>query len=86
MIRVGESVIFVDQEAVQHIALVTAVWSEQCINVVFVNADASMHDSYGRQIARQTSLMNKDTQGATYGMYWMLPGETANPIVAPLES
>ncbi len=55
-VRVGDAVIFVDPIRNEHDALVTAVWSKDCINVVFVSADESKTDSYGRQIERETSV------------------------------
>lgn len=84
MLNVGDAVVFVDPVAVPHNALVTAVWSETCINVVLVNDDPKSTDVYGRQITRQTSLLNKTVQPA-HGMYWMLPGDTQNPVVQAIE-
>jgi hypothetical protein len=83
-LRVGGRVIYVDPVAVQHEAVVTAVWGDPsncvpCINIVFVNKDDSMQDSYGRQIARQTSLCHRSVNPA-HGQYFMMPGDTPNPI------
>lgn len=55
-VKVGDAVIFVDPIRNEHNAVVTAVWSPDCINVVFVSTDESKTDSYGRQIERETSV------------------------------
>lgn len=84
-LTVGGCVTFVDARAVQHQALVTAIWGnpEQtvpCINIVLVASDAAKQDQYGRQLERHTSLVHKTSQGA-HGMYYMMPGDTPNPVV-----
>jgi hypothetical protein len=80
---VGDVVMYHDSLGVAHNALVTAVWSETCINVVFISDDESRRDSYGRQIERQTSLLHAPAQPA-FGMYWRWAEETPNPHIAPL--
>jgi len=82
-VHVGDHVIWVDPVAKPNNALVTAVWSQNCINVVMVNDDPKMDDSYGRQIRRETSQSYKD--GMPHGNYWMFPGEVQNPIVQAQE-
>jgi len=84
-VHVRDCVIFVDAVAKQHNALVTAVWSPTCVNVVLVNDDDKMTDSYGRQISRNTSVLHKSSVGATFGKYWMFQDEEPNPIQEPLE-
>lgn len=54
--KAGDTVIFTDEFRRDHNALVTDVFSESCINVLFVSADPSKNDSYGRQIERRTSV------------------------------
>lgn len=83
-LRVGSRVIYVDTVAVQFDALVTAVWGDPatqvpCINLVFVTKDEAMQDSYGRQISRQTSLCHRSVNPA-HGQYYMMPGDTPNPV------
>lgn len=90
---VGCGVVYVDAHGAQHNALVTAVWGSvenmatqpPCINVVMVSADESKQDQYGRQIWRETSVVYRTVQPA-HGFYYMFPGETPNPHVAPLQS
>jgi hypothetical protein len=84
-VMLGESVIYVDPVARQFSALVTAVWSPTCINLVLVSGDESKGDTYGRQIERQTSMPHKSMNSA-HGHYWMFPGEEPNPIQRPLQS
>jgi hypothetical protein len=56
MLKPGDPVIYTDEIRIDHNAVVTAVWSADLINVVFVSPDESKTDSYGRQIERQTSV------------------------------
>jgi hypothetical protein len=87
-LRVGGTIIYVDEHARQHEALVTAIWGDPkqnpCINVVLVNSDEAMQDCYGRQITRETSVVYKVNQPA-HGRYYMFPGEEPNPV-AQLQS
>ena len=73
-VNVGEAVTFVDPLRVERPALVTAVWSPTCINVVFVSGDANRNDSYGRQTEHQTSVahvsQNLDGDGKVIGNSW----------------
>ena len=55
-VKVGDAVRFFDSYKKEHAALVTAVHSQTCINVVFVSEDVTKSDTYGRQIERQTSV------------------------------
>lgn len=82
--HVRETVIFHDPVGREHPALVTAVWSPTCINVVYVSSDDAKTDPYGRQIERATSLSHKSVNSA-HGMYWRFEDEEANPIATPLE-
>lgn len=84
-LKVGGMVIYVDPVARRYDALVTAVWGDPaatvpCINLVYVNPDESTQDSYGRQISRQTSLAHRSVNPA-HGQYYMMPGDTPNPIL-----
>ncbi len=54
--NVRDSVIFADSMRVEHQALVTAVFTPDCINVVYVTGDETRTDQYGRQTVRETSV------------------------------
>ncbi len=72
-VKIGDSVKFIDAMRNKHHALVTAVWSEHCINLVFVSEDENRTDQYGRQIERHTSVIHISQQtgeGAPFGMVW----------------
>jgi hypothetical protein len=84
MPKLGESVIFCDSRGVDHDALITAVWSETCVNVVFVSGDEAKQDSYGRQIERQTSV-SKVSINCVHGLYWRFKDESKLPYKPPLE-
>lgn len=82
--RVGDTVVFHDPVGLAYQALVTAVWSPVCLNVVYVSQDEAKTDPYGRQIERQTSLLHKSSQPA-HGIYWRFEDEEPSPIIAPQE-
>lgn len=80
--KVGDPVVWVDSQGMPHPALVTAAWSQTCINVVFVSGDETKRDDYGRQIERQTSAVHASLQ-RTHGFYWRWPDEPSNPYTPP---
>lgn len=80
--NVGNPVIFVDAHGLQHNALVTAAWSESCVNLIYISPNEDRKDTYGRQTERQTSVVYKDRTPA-YGNYFMFPGDEPNPLVQP---
>lgn len=70
-VKVGDTVTFINSLRKEIPALVTAVWSPTCINVVAVSEDADKTDTYGRQIERYTSVPHKSCLGEViYGMVW----------------
>lgn len=69
MVKVRDAVIFVDERGVLRPALVTAVWSETCVNLAFVNEDDAQRDDYGIKISRKSSVVHKSIQPAP-GNYW----------------
>lgn len=82
--KLGQSVVYCDPSAVDHDALITAVWSETCVNLVFVSGDESKTDTYGRQIERQTSCSHADSGGQAHGNYWRFADELKRPVKPPL--
>lgn len=80
--EVGGRVVWHDAKGKAHEALVTAVWSETCINLIFISSDESKQDSCGRQMERQTSATHKGTQ-KVHGFYWRFEDEEPNPYVPP---
>ena len=80
--KIGEDVIWHDAEGTPHDALVTCVWSDTMINLVFVSGDESKQDSYGRQIERATSCQHVSLS-AVHGYYWRKPEEKPNVYVEP---
>ena len=81
MPQVGDHVIFVDPVAEEHDAIVIAVWGAgqpgtndvaPALNVMYADPDETKTDSYGRQIARSTSVVHKSNQAA-HGMFWREP-------------
>jgi hypothetical protein len=69
MKEVGDVVKYTDHRGVQHLALITAVWSETTLNLVYVSKDATEHDDYGNQIKRETSVYVK-TPSSAPGNFW----------------
>jgi hypothetical protein len=75
MPKVGDHVVFVDPVGQEHNAIVIANWGQgdtPSLNVMFADPDESKTDSYGRQIARNTSVVHQSNQAA-HGMYWREP-------------
>ena len=79
--ELGKMVVFCDEKNRDHDALITAVWGEDCVNLLYVSPDASKEDSYGRQIERHTSVVRVTRQQAP-GMYWRFPSEDRIPATA----
>lgn len=80
--NIGDVVIWHDPYGNPHNALVQAVWSPACINIVLVSYDDSKQDTYGRQIEHQTSQVHKSLQ-PVHGYYWRFPDEEPNLYKAP---
>ncbi|HSX22688.1 MAG TPA: hypothetical protein VLE97_07960 [Gaiellaceae bacterium] len=72
-VKTGDAVTFVDAVGREVRALVTTTFRSQGdapgVNVVFVDPDEAKTDPYGRQIARQTSVVHESAQPA-HGMFW----------------
>lgn len=81
-VEVGQPVIWHDAEGQAHNALVTTVWSKDCVNLVFVSNDESKKDGYGRQMERATSCQHVSIT-TVHGYYWRFEDEQPNPYVAP---
>lgn len=81
-VSLGQTVIFCDPEGNDHEALVTAVWSQECVNVVYVSPDESETDSYGRQIKRSTSVP-RGNRPWVHGNYFRTVDEEKIPYKAP---
>lgn len=67
-LKIGDSIVFLDEHRVEHPALVTNVWQSSgglpgC-NLVFVVDDETKTDPYGRQIERRTSIVHESVQPA----------------------
>lgn len=82
---VGQPVVWHDSVGKAHNALVTAVWTPTCINVVIVSSDKNKSDDYGRQIERYTSQQHKSVH-AVHGYYWRFIEEEPNIYNEPQET
>lgn len=73
---IGNHVIYVDEVAVEHDALVTTMFGSSdspSLNVVYVSKDENANDQYGRQLAaRVASCVHESSQGA-HGRFWREP-------------
>jgi hypothetical protein len=79
-VRIGDAVSYFDPHGKERAALVTAVHGKEeydeatgagapSVNIVFVHDDDGRHDTYGRQVDRQTSVVYRSSQPA-HGNYW----------------
>lgn len=69
---IGSHVIYVDERAVEHDALVTAVHGAEphSLNLIHVSSDETKTDPYGRQLEqRPCSVVHQSAQPA-HGRYW----------------
>lgn len=68
MVEIGDVVIFIDEDRVERPALVIHTFhageTEPSVNLVVVEKDPARHDSYGRQVARPTSIVHESNQPA----------------------
>jgi len=83
--RVGQSITYFDPKGRPVPALVLAVWTPGCINLVHVSEDAARQDSTGRQIERQTSQQHLH-ELQVHGGGWLFNDEQAPAFVPPKES
>ena len=81
-VKLGQKVIFCDPKGNDHDALVTTVWSQECVNVVYVSGDETKGDTYGRQIERSTSLP-RGNRPWVHGNYFRTDDEEKLPYKAP---
>ena len=77
--ELGQHVLYTDERGKDHDSLVTAVWSETCINCLFVSSDETKRDDYGRQIERPSSV-TKGGPTSAHGRYWRFTGEDKIPV------
>jgi hypothetical protein len=82
-VKVGDVVIYTDEVRNDHNAIVTAIWGQDCINVVFLSPDESKTDPYGRQIERQTSVA-RHTETNNYGRSFRDVGVEATFVHHPV--
>lgn len=77
MTKIGDAVTYVDQYGHEHPALVTTLFDNgrpdeyptPSANVLYVSDSESEVDQYGRQVKRETSVVNEANQSA-HGRYW----------------
>lgn len=81
--KLGSSVVYCDPKGIDHVALVTCVWSDTCINVVYVSDNPAEKDDYGWQIKRETSVTHATVTGQAHGRYWRHESEPANEYKPP---
>ena len=83
--KIGDVVVFCDENGQDHNALVTCTWFSgggNCINLVRMSEDDNREDSYGRQIERHTSVSHGSVQDL-HGFYWRLASEEKNSYTPP---
>jgi hypothetical protein len=79
-LKIGDHVVYVDPQRVEHAALVTHVWQQIAggplpgCNLTWVSADEARTDTYGRQIERNTSVVHLSMQPAQ-ACCWRWPDE-----------
>lgn len=72
--KVGDHLVYTDEQGIAHNALVTNWWGPQCCNLLFVVSDEAKKDPYGQQIERRSSSVHKSMMQAP-GNFWLHPDE-----------
>lgn len=85
IVSVGDHVIFHKPDGTPCDALITAVWSQECVNVIYVSDDTARQDSYGRQFERATSVP-RVSSSAVHGYNFRTADEEANAFTPPEQS
>ena len=71
--NVGDVIIYVDELAQPHFALVTVYWGGEqpngALNCVYVSGDEDKRDPYGRQLERASSV-SRQSEHTAHGRYW----------------
>lgn len=86
-LKVGDVVIYIDTLRKVHFGLVTAVWNQAYINLVYLSDDEAKHDSYGRQIERDATsvpLFGSNPGTAAGRSFKRLPKLAQDEIAAEL--
>lgn len=64
--KLGQHVVFTDEDMEERDALVTFVHGEQCVNLIVVSKDIKKQDAYGMQTEHKTSICHKCDAGPGY--------------------
>lgn len=72
--KVGDAIIYTDEQGKKHNALVTNWWGDTCCNLLFVVDEADRKDPHGNQIERRGSSSHRSVVQAP-GNFWAYPDE-----------
>ncbi len=86
--EIGDAIVYHNEKGVGHNGLITCVWGDHMINIVYVSSNDSQKDDYGRQTIRESSVPMKGdgefaTQQCAHGRYARYPDETPVPYATP---
>ncbi len=54
--KVGDAIVYHNERGVAHNGLITCVWGDFMINLLYVSSNESQKDDYGRQVIRESSV------------------------------
>lgn len=83
--KVGATIVYHNERGVAHNALITCVWGDYMINLLYVSSNETQKDDYGRQVIRESSVPMKgypfgqpNAEGScVHGRYARYPEEDA---------
>ncbi len=82
--KIGDAIVYHNERGVPHNGLITCVWGDYMINVVYVSSNESQKDDYGRQTIRESSVsMIGQPAHSVHGRYARYPEEEPALYVAP---
>lgn len=84
--EVGDAIIYHNEKGVGHNGLITCIWGEYMVNIVYVSSNDSQKDDYGRQTIRESSvsMIGQPGHSTAHGRYARYPSEEAMPYAPPV--
>lgn len=80
-LQIGQRIKFVDEIRRLHDALITTVWNDKMINLLYISSNPAEHDSYGRQSVHKTSVPKRQDFNQHAGYFFFNEEEVPADMV-----